>query len=42
MHDILKEIVSNRIMRIEAIKAGYSREERLEIHRQAKLKKTSN
>lgn len=38
MHDILKEIVSSRIMRIEAIKAGYSREERLEIHKQAKLK----
>lgn len=39
MHDILKEIVSSRIMRIEAIKAGYSPEERLEIHKQAKLKK---
>ena len=33
MHDILREIVSKRKMRIESIKAGYTREERLEIHR---------
>lgn len=39
MHDILKEIVSKRMMRIEAIKAGYSSEERREIARQAKVRK---
>ena len=39
MHDILKEIVSKRIMRIEAVKAGYSRAQRQEIQRQAKVRK---
>ena len=39
MHDILKEIVSKRIMRIEAVKASYTNEERNEIARQAKVRK---
>ncbi len=39
MHDILREIVSKRKMRIESIKAGYSEAERLEIQRCAKQQK---
>lgn len=36
MHDILKEIVSSRIMRIETVKAGYTEKERLQIHKRAR------
>jgi len=39
MHDILKEILSKRMMYIEAVKAGYSDEERRAIYKEARSKK---
>ncbi len=39
MHDILKEIISKRIMHVEAVKANYTKEQRLEIYKEARAKK---